>query len=69
MGYSVTVDTDKCAGCGECVDVCPVEVYELQDGKATPSMKKNALVANPAWKFANKTPSLLRKTNSPISLF
>ena len=29
MGWNVTVDTDKCTGCGECVDVCPVEVYEL----------------------------------------
>ncbi len=34
MGWTVTVDVDKCVGCGECVDVCPVEVYELQDGKA-----------------------------------
>lgn len=34
MGYSVVVDTEKCVGDGECVDVCPVEVYELQDGKA-----------------------------------
>lgn len=36
MGYNVTVDTDKCTGCGECVDVCPVDVYELQDGKSSP---------------------------------
>ena len=34
MSFKVTVDTDKCTGDGECVDVCPVEVYELQDGKA-----------------------------------
>ncbi|THB70098.1 MAG: 4Fe-4S dicluster domain-containing protein [Desulfovibrio sp.] len=34
MGYTVTVDADKCIGDGECVDVCPVEVYELQGGKA-----------------------------------
>lgn len=34
MGYTVTVDHDKCTGDGECVDVCPVEVYELQGGKA-----------------------------------
>ena len=34
MGWTVAVDVDKCVGCGECVDVCPVEVYELQDGKA-----------------------------------
>jgi NAD-dependent dihydropyrimidine dehydrogenase PreA subunit len=34
MAYKITVDLDKCVGDGECVDVCPVEVYELQDGKA-----------------------------------
>ena len=36
MGYKITVDTTKCVGDGECVDVCPVEVYELRDGKAVP---------------------------------
>jgi len=34
--YQVTVDNDKCIGCGECVDICPVEVYELQDEKSVP---------------------------------
>ena len=32
--FIVTVDTEKCKGDGNCVDVCPVEVYELQDNKA-----------------------------------
>lgn len=26
----------KCIGCGECVDICPVEVYELQNEKSVP---------------------------------
>jgi len=34
MSYIITIDNDKCNGDGECVDVCPTEVYELQDGKA-----------------------------------
>ena len=34
MAYTVTVDADKCMGDGECVDVCPVEVYEMQSNKA-----------------------------------
>ena len=34
--YSVVVNAEKCMGCGECVDVCPVEVYELQDEKSVP---------------------------------
>ena len=36
MAYTPTVDQDKCVRCGECVDVCPAEVYELQDGKSNP---------------------------------
>ncbi len=36
MSWNVIVNTDKCSGDGECVDICPVEVYELQDGKAVP---------------------------------
>lgn len=36
MGYNVNVDADKCVGCGECVDVCPVEVCEIKDGKSEP---------------------------------
>ena len=36
MAYTPTVDQDKCVGCGECVDVCPAEVYDLQDGKSNP---------------------------------
>ncbi len=36
MGWDVTVDHDKCEGCGECVEVCPVEVYEMVDDKSVP---------------------------------
>lgn len=28
---NITVDTDKCTGCGTCVDVCPSGVYEIID--------------------------------------
>ena len=34
--YEIIVDTEKCIGCGECVDICPMEVYELQDEKSVP---------------------------------
>ena len=33
----------KCVGCGECVDVCPVQVYELQDGKSEPVNSEECL--------------------------
>lgn len=34
--WKITVDKEKCDGCGECVDGCPGEVYELVEGKAAP---------------------------------
>jgi len=32
----IKVDLKKCTGCGTCVSVCPVNVYELKNKKAVP---------------------------------
>jgi NAD-dependent dihydropyrimidine dehydrogenase PreA subunit len=34
--YTVTVDAEKCEGCEECVNNCPVSVFELKEVKAEP---------------------------------
>ncbi len=34
--WKVTVDSEKCTGCGECADSCPGEVYEIRDTGAVP---------------------------------
>jgi len=36
MAYRPEVDAEKCVGCGECVEICPVDVYELQNEKSVP---------------------------------
>jgi NAD-dependent dihydropyrimidine dehydrogenase PreA subunit len=36
MGWQIEVDKDKCVGDEQCVEVCPVDVYEMVDGKAEP---------------------------------
>jgi NAD-dependent dihydropyrimidine dehydrogenase PreA subunit len=33
---SIVVDKEKCDGCGECVDICPAEVYAIEEGKSVP---------------------------------
>lgn len=30
----IKIDLEKCDGDGTCVDVCPVEVFEVREGKA-----------------------------------
>lgn len=30
--YMVSVDADKCVGCGECAGACPASVYTIVDG-------------------------------------
>ncbi len=32
--FTPTIDAEKCIGCGECIDVCPADVCEIQDEKA-----------------------------------
>ncbi len=31
---TIKIDHDKCTGCGDCVDACPVEVYVLVNEKS-----------------------------------
>jgi NAD-dependent dihydropyrimidine dehydrogenase PreA subunit len=32
--FMVTVNADTCEGCEECVNNCPVSVFEMQESKA-----------------------------------
>jgi len=41
--FKVQIDFDACNGCGECVDICPGEVFELQDEKAVTVNEKDCL--------------------------
>ena len=36
MGMYPVVDKEKCMGCGNCAEICPSEVYTMEDGNSVP---------------------------------
>ncbi|QTA87391.1 ATP-binding protein [Desulfonema magnum] len=43
MAFVPSVDESKCKGCEECVDVCPVEVFEMRNEKSFPANAEECL--------------------------
>ena len=43
MAFNTIVDESKCSGCEECVEVCPVDVFEIVDGKSSPVNSEECL--------------------------
>jgi NAD-dependent dihydropyrimidine dehydrogenase PreA subunit len=41
--YLIKVSGKKCNGCGECMDFCPVDVFEIKRGKSYPIHPENCL--------------------------
>jgi len=41
--YLIKVDSVKCNGCGECTEFCPVDVFEIREGKSFPARTQNCL--------------------------
>ena len=33
-GETLTLDSERCTGCGDCIEVCPHAVFAMFDGKA-----------------------------------
>ena len=39
----IKVNLESCTGCGTCVDVCPVDVFEIQGDKSVPVRQDECL--------------------------
>lgn len=42
--YFITIDTEKCTGCGACVKVCPAGVFEIVADPYDPLAEKQVAV-------------------------
>ena len=43
MPFEVIIEQEKCKVCAECLEVCTVQVFEMQSGKCVPIHKKECI--------------------------
>jgi NAD-dependent dihydropyrimidine dehydrogenase PreA subunit len=43
MAFEVIIDKEKCKGCEECLEICTVKVFEMQENKSVPVNVKDCL--------------------------
>jgi len=48
------VDQDKCLGCGNCVEICPSEVYQMEEDKSNPIYPEECIEC---WACVNQCPA------------
>jgi ferredoxin len=42
--YFIAIDTDKCDGCGKCVEACPAGVFEVVDEDSNDPFREEPLI-------------------------
>lgn len=43
--YFITIDTDKCEGCGDCVNACPAGLFEVLDEDPNDPLRDDPVAA------------------------
>jgi NAD-dependent dihydropyrimidine dehydrogenase PreA subunit len=48
------VDQEKCNGCGNCAEICPSEIYEIEEDKSNPIHPEDCIEC---WACVNQCPT------------
>jgi NAD-dependent dihydropyrimidine dehydrogenase PreA subunit len=48
------IDQNKCMGCGNCVEICPSEVYEIEEERSIPIHPEECIEC---WACVNRCPA------------
>ncbi|HXX35709.1 MAG TPA: 4Fe-4S dicluster domain-containing protein [Thermodesulfobacteriota bacterium] len=48
------VDRDNCNGCGNCIEICPSEVYEMEEDRSIPARPEDCIEC---WACVNQCPA------------
>jgi len=65
--YKIEVDSEKCIGCGECVYICPMEVYELQNEKAVPVNEEDCVGCESCIEMCGQEAIILEEIQATVS--
>ena len=65
MAFNPIVDDEKCVGCEECVDVCPVEVFEMTEGKSVPVNAEECLGCESCVEVCEEGAIVVEETQKP----
>jgi ferredoxin len=61
--YFITIDTDKCNGCGKCEEACPQGVFEMGEDDADPFREE------PVAKIGEEQRKKIRYTCAPCKKY
>lgn len=63
VGDKVTVNQNRCVGCGVCTEKCPLSVFEISDGKAIPKRELDCVFCQKCLTFCNYRAITLHGSN------
>jgi len=67
MAFEVIIDKEKCKGCEECLEICTVKVFEMQENKSVPVNVKDCLGCQSCVEVCKEEAILVKELETEMS--